>query len=130
MPRSAGAPPAGRVARPRVLIVEDDPQDSLAMEAALARAGCDVVTAETLAAGRALLDPELDDLVLDLILPDGDGTELLRAVRTAGARTKVVVVTAASDPAVLGPVLDLKPDLLLGKPIDLALLLRALGLPE
>lgn len=61
---------------------------------------------------------EYDLVLLDLGLPDGDGVEWLRALRAAGARTPVLVVTArdALDDRVKG--LDTGADDYLVKPFE------------
>ena len=71
-------------------------------------------------------DPEY--VVLDLMLPDGDGVVLLRAIRAGGRPTRVAVTTGSIEKARLASVRLLKPDVLLFKPITLEDLLRGLGL--
>lgn len=44
--------------------------------------------------------------IVDLALPDGSGIELLRWIRAAMPATSVVVLSAASDPAVMAEALD------------------------
>lgn len=67
---------------PRILIVDDDPAIREVVRFALARAGFDTVEA---ADGRAALarfaDQEPDLVILDVMLPELDGTEVCRAIR-------------------------------------------------
>ncbi|MEZ6036773.1 MAG: response regulator transcription factor [Planctomycetota bacterium] len=56
------------------------------------------------AAERALREQRFDMVLLDLRLPDGDGLDVLRALRKRGDRTPVIVLTARGevDQRVLG----------------------------
>jgi two-component system OmpR family response regulator len=109
----------------RVLIVEDHTPTRLALKRVFAREGWDIQTAETVAEGLAALDPPPDCVVLDLILPDGDGESILRKIRADGLPTRVVAVTTGvSDPNRLAEVARLRPDVLLTKPIDPEILCR------
>lgn len=106
----------------RLLVVEDDRPSRVAMMNLLRARGFDVRGAATLAEGlRGLLDPNWrpDCVVLDLMLPDGSGVDLLAHARRLDPRVPcVAVVTATSDPTLLDSVRRLGPDLLLRKPID------------
>jgi two-component system response regulator QseB len=107
----------------RLLVVEDDRPSRVAMMNLLRSRGFDVRGAATLAEGRrALLAPDWrpDCVVLDLMLPDGSGVDLLAAAQRLDPPPApcVAVVTATSDPALLDAVRRLGPDLLLRKPID------------
>lgn len=67
-----------------LLLVEDDEVASGFLADNLAADGYSVLTAHTLSAAQRLLATRILDLaVIDLSLPDGDGLELLRAVRGA-----------------------------------------------
>jgi DNA-binding response OmpR family regulator len=78
--------------RPRVLHVEDDP-DILNIVAALIGNLAVVREAQTIQAARQLLAREYFDLViLDLMLPDGNGEELMTALRRPdGSPIKAIV---------------------------------------
>jgi two-component system OmpR family response regulator len=71
---------------PRILIVDDDPAIREVVRFALARAGFDTIEA---ADGRAALvrfaDSTPDLVVLDVMLPELDGTEVCRAIRRDSA---------------------------------------------
>ena len=108
----------------RMLVVEDDPTTCTLLQTLFARRRWEVATASTVADGLAKLTPPPDLLILDLNLPDGFGTRILRRVRSDNLPTRVVVATA-HDPASLGEVARLRPDAFLQKPVDLAGMLRA-----
>ena len=80
----------------RILLVEDAQDLADATRARLRAAGiaCDVALACDEA--RACLEvQEYDLLILDIHLPDGSGTDLLREVRAAGRTMPVLMLTAA-----------------------------------
>jgi two-component system, OmpR family, KDP operon response regulator KdpE len=67
----------------RVLVVDDEPQILRALRASLRGAGYEVETADTAAGAltAAALAPP-DAVILDLVLPDGRGTDVTRELRT------------------------------------------------
>jgi PAS domain S-box-containing protein len=88
--------------KPRVLVVEDDPQSLELMRYLLDAYGCKVFTAADGATAVATARSEQPDLVLcDLLMPEVDGHEVLRRLRAdpALARTRVVAVTALATAA-------------------------------
>ena len=109
-----------------MLLVEDDLVSASALTAILSRRGFEVLHAGTVSAGLALLAEAPDTVILDLMLPDGDGAAILQQVRDSGAPTRVVITTAVHDLARLAAVRGLGPDVILQKPIDLAGLLTVL----
>lgn len=111
----------------KVLVVEDDPVSCQAMRALLARWGYDVESCSTTAEALAQLDHSRRCVILDLMLPDSNGIEVLRSIRSRNAPIFVAVVSAAYDPTLMREVRALKPDLLLPKPVDVALLKKWLG---
>jgi two-component system, NtrC family, response regulator HydG len=77
----------------RVLLVDDDPDSLDIARDILASAGHTVVTADTLARARAQIAADLPDvLLLDLMLPDGNGLELLDEAVESGLR-RIVLIT-------------------------------------
>jgi two-component system response regulator AtoC len=82
-----------------LLVVEDDADTRSALAEVLASAGYRVRTAATGAEGLATLQtvPEVDAVLLDLVMPDMDGFELLRRHREAHGRAAVVVLSALSE---------------------------------
>ncbi|WIT11548.1 response regulator transcription factor [Paucibacter sediminis] len=105
----------------RILLVEDDPTLSSIVQRSLSEAGHLVDLAGTLEQARFLWRiQELDAVLLDLSLPDGNGLQALREARARGDRTPVLVLTARNrtDERIAG--LDAGADDYLGKPFDLA----------
>jgi two-component system response regulator RegX3 len=83
--------------RRRILLIEDEESISEPLGRALGREGFDVVIAATAAEGREHLGSQEPDLVLlDVMLPDGDGRDLLREIRST-SRTPVVMLTARGE---------------------------------
>lgn len=68
-----------------------------------------------------------DWVVLDLMLPDGDGVEVLRVIRAHGIATRVAITTGCGDPARLEAAVSFRPELLMKKPIEVATLLAHLA---
>ncbi len=111
-------------------MVEDDLASRKALGAILSRQGWEVLTAANLAEAHPIIETRPDVLILDLMLPDGDGASLLRQIREQDSKTRVVVTTGTSDSARLARVYQLKPDAVLFKPIDLGMLIKAIELPR
>ncbi|BCB87113.1 MULTISPECIES: response regulator transcription factor [Phytohabitans] len=89
----------------RLLVVEDDPNILELLSASLRFAGFDVSTATSgSAAVNAAKDRRPDLVVLDVMLPDLDGFEVIRLMRESGTRTPVVFLTArdATDDKIRG----------------------------
>jgi len=88
----AGSTP--KAAGDRVLLVEDEASISEPFSNALTREGFVPVVVSSVGEARAALEHEEPDIVLlDLMLPDGDGRELAREVR-AGSKVPIIMLTA------------------------------------
>jgi DNA-binding NtrC family response regulator len=82
----------------RVLLIDDEPRFCQAISETLRTLDCEVTTANCLAAAReALRDVEPDLILLDLILPDGNGLELLGEL---GEETTSLIVIVTGHPAI------------------------------
>ncbi|HEX6340174.1 response regulator transcription factor [Umezawaea sp.] len=80
-----------------ILLVEDDPRVSRALQLALARYGNEVSTAGTGEEGvRRVRSAAPDLVVLDVMLPDVDGFEVCRRIRALGS-VPIIVLTARGD---------------------------------
>ncbi|AMM87272.1 response regulator transcription factor [Martelella sp. AD-3] len=104
----------------RILVIEDDPvlADGLAVGLRLNGYTVDAVAtcADALAAIKA---GAYDAIILDLMLPDGSGLDLLADVRQAGNRTPVLMLTALDETEDRIRGLDVGADDYIGKPFDL-----------
>ena len=103
----------------RILIVEDAADVAEAVAIRLDKSGmaCDI--AECCEAAEDFLAVQrYDAIVLDINLPDRNGTELLRDMRTRGDRTPVLMLTALFSVNDRVSALDLGADDYLVKPFD------------
>jgi DNA-binding response OmpR family regulator len=107
---------------PRLLLIDDDARLSAMVADYLKRGGFDVETAGTLAEGRERLSAggDVDALVLDLMLPDGDGLAFTRELRADARwrRLPLVMLTARGEPMDRIVGLELGADDYLGKPFE------------
>jgi len=93
------------MAEAKLLVVEDDPNILELLSASLRFAGFEVMTATTGSEGvTAALRSPPDLVVLDIMLPDLDGFEVIKLMRSEGARVPVVFLTArdATDDKIRG----------------------------
>ncbi len=113
--------------RTRVLIVEDEPVASVAMEHLLGHFEYEVRSARTVAEAMTALETFQPDIItLDLNLPDGRGEQILEALRMSESAAKVAVVTAVSENYRLKRLAMLKPNVIMNKPLDFLRLLSAI----
>ncbi len=102
-----------------ILVIEDEPQLARLVEMHLRDAGCRVQVALTGAKGLSAASKRRFDLiVLDLMLPDMDGLDLCRELRSQKNYTPILILTARSGEVdrVLG--LELGADDYLTKPFS------------
>ncbi len=104
-----------------ILIVEDEPQMLGLLSAKLAGPNRKIVTAEDAAsADLVLAEGEVDLILLDLILPDGDGRDLLARIRDNPryTATPVIVVSAREGTQPKAECYALGADEYFEKPVD------------
>jgi two-component system response regulator RegX3 len=96
-PSAAGRVYPGRVAGRTILLVEDEEAISEPLARALEREGFEPTVRSTAAEALESVRTSAPDLVLlDLMLPDGDGRDVLREIRSASS-VPVIVLTARGD---------------------------------
>ena len=105
----------------RILLVEDDPSTARSIELALKKEGfvCDTTDLgeEGLEIGR-LYDYDL--MILDLMLPDMDGYEVVRRLRAARVQTPVLILSGLTDTDKKIKGLGVGADDYVTKPFDMA----------
>ena len=80
---------------PKVLVVDDEENIRFLVESALQLAGMETAGAEDGRAGLKLVaDFRPDLIVLDVMMPELDGFEVLQRLRDGGSRTPVIFLTA------------------------------------
>ncbi len=80
-----------------VLLVDDEPAITESLAYALGRAGFETAAASTLSEADARMEDGTHDLVvLDLMLPDGNGLDWLRALRLC-SRVPVIILSSHDD---------------------------------
>jgi two-component system KDP operon response regulator KdpE len=114
------------VSEGRVLVVDDEPQILRALRTNLRGAGYDVFTAAT--AEEALAEAAArrpDAIILDLVLPDGSGTDVCRELRT-WTTAPVIVLSAVGEETEKVAALDAGADDYVTKPFGMEELLARL----
>lgn len=103
----------------RVLVIEDDPDLGAWLRASVTQAlgPCDVVT--SLEEARAALAVAAFDLVvIDRLLPDGDGMGLIAELGALRPQPGTILLTALDDPEEVASALDSGADDYVGKPFE------------
>jgi two-component system KDP operon response regulator KdpE len=110
----------------RVLVVDDEPHILRALKASLRGAGYDVETADTAegALTAAAISPP-DAIILDLVLPDGRGTDVTRELRTWSS-VPVIVLSVVGEESEKVAALDAGADDYVTKPFGVDELLARL----
>jgi two-component system response regulator PrrA len=120
----------------RVLVVDDHPEVRAMFSCALAQAGvADVLTAADGREALALIEhdlehmiqdgrrPAVDLIVLDIMMPELSGSDVLRALRARFAELPpVLIISALDSPAHIQEAMDLGATEYLSKPLQIDLL--------
>lgn len=112
-----------------VLVVEDDEDVGKVFSIALEHAGFRVSVANSVVSALGFVSHQLPDaIVLDLLLPDMSGLDLLRYVRKEFKRhVPMIVVSGATGGFQANQAKDIGADVFLGKPISVEDLVRAVA---
>ena len=81
----------------KILLVEDDTALRGALVELLCREGYDVIKASNVRLARSAMNSEVDLIMLDVGLPDGDGISLCRQWRDEGVQTPILFLTAKDE---------------------------------
>ena len=114
-----------------VIIIDDSETARMFTRRCLEMAGlaCDTITeyASAKAAIGALTDPDLDLIIVDLVMPEMTGKEFLKLRKRAGVTAPAVVVSSAVNSSEEEELLGLGAFLVLKKPLSPALAADALA---
>ena len=103
----------------RILVVDDDPGLLVLVTKMLERVGPKPLIAETATGALAILERDpIDLLILDLMLPDADGFDILEQIRNDRRfdEMPVLILSARVDPETISRGLELGADAYLTKP--------------
>lgn len=126
---SPGAARAGEVPveNIRLAILEDDRFSSRFLLHALKELKYEIITAETVAEFNALFEDRLPHIcIIDYNLPDGDGIDVLRTVKSRDANTKVIMMTAITNERMIDDFIKEGADNFVNKPINVRNLITAI----
>lgn len=115
----------------KILVVEDEESVGTLLTSVLTKIGHDVTTVRTgSAALSAALVEEFDLLLCDLMLPDLQGTEIVRALKAQSPHLPVMVISALSRKDWEGPCEDAGASRFLEKPVSAETLRDEVALVE
>ena len=106
----------------QTVIVEDDVSSRKALVQILTMRGIAAVGVSSLAEALAALACRPESVILDLMLPDGNGIEVLRRIRQTGLAIRVAVLSGADKP-MIAEAEKLGPEAVFSKPVDMGRLL-------
>jgi two-component system KDP operon response regulator KdpE len=110
----------------KVLVIDDDIAITELLTMLLKTHGFDVITANSGVEGVQLAREKLPGVVLlDLMMPDLDGWEVCKAIRTF-SNLPILILSALNDPRMVASVLDSGADDFLVKPVSSSILVAHL----
>ena len=81
----------------KILLVEDDNALRSALEELLSREGYGVVKSSNVLSAKAAMSADIDLVMLDVGLPDGDGVSLCKQWRSEGLQVPILFLTAKDE---------------------------------
>jgi len=100
----------------KILVIDDDTAVTDLLSVLLRSQGFDVTATNSSSDGLGYVrDNEPDLIILDLMMPEIDGWEVCRSVRTF-SQVPIIVLSALNDPSMVASVLDAGADDYLTKP--------------
>jgi DNA-binding response OmpR family regulator len=101
------------------LVADDDPSGVLLLESMLELMSITTRSAGTVAdAKRLVREFQPTIAILDVQLPDGDGVDILLAIREANLETAIAFVTASLEEFPFYKCASTQPDMMFSKPVD------------
>lgn len=95
----AAAMPAATDGKKKILIIEDERPLAHALELKLSHGGFSVISANSgSAAISAIAQTKFDLILLDLILPEIDGFELIQKIRETDTAVRIVILSNLGQP--------------------------------
>jgi DNA-binding response OmpR family regulator len=82
---------------PLILMIEDDPAIQDLNRKTLARRGIQTISAHTLSEARLMLSKSIDLILLDILLPDGNGLDFVPEIRAATAAPILILTSKRED---------------------------------
>ena len=79
----------------RILLIEDEPAVSSYLTLLLQQEGFAITHVPNLTEAKSALPGDFELILLDLMLPDGTGDDLLPIIRAAAPNTPILIVTGA-----------------------------------
>ena len=93
----------GVMAKLKVLFIDDDDTLQLLASAMMNTGIFEIVSAtRTAAADKILARQNVDIIVCDVMMPDEDGLKFCERLRASGNKTPVLILSAVSDPTIIG----------------------------
>ena len=100
----------------KIIVIDDDTAVTDLLSVLLSSHGFEVQTTNNSAEGLSLIrDEKFDLVILDLMMPEMDGWEICKEVRSF-SQVPIIVLSALNDPSMVASVLDAGADDYLTKP--------------
>jgi putative two-component system response regulator len=121
-PQSISSPPADATRRAKIAIVDDEPINVMIVRKHLQGVGYEnfITTSDATTATELLVRQRPDVVLLDVMMPQVDGIQILRAIRNEPslAHIPVLILTASTDSATKLAALEAGATDFLAKPVD------------
>jgi len=102
----------------KILAIDDDPAITELLGLLLRGYGLEMIPANDGQLGLDLARSEKPDLILlDLMMPDVDGWQVCKMVRSFSKKVPIIIISALDDPAIISSTLDAGADDYLVKPV-------------
>lgn len=100
----------------KILLVEDEAPLAMGIEYALKKEGFNIITAKSLEQAKSSFDRDVELILLDVMLPDGNGYDFCKEIRMKSG-VPVIFMTALDDEANIIFGLDIGGDDYIAKPV-------------